>query len=436
MFKIDKYTLASGQKLNEAEVEIMTLMNEKFTHVLIGSKNKIAFIKPCAMHGSNYIFLSIDEFINFTSDYPMIAKNNAGRAWTKWPGKNKKLDGVGFFPVQEKCPPHFFNTFIKPSVEPIEGDCSIYLSHVKNVICGGDDIAFNYLIRYFAHTVQKPEDKPSVAIIMKSVEGTGKGTMMIPLLDIFGAQGVHLNGDRHITGQFNGVIANKLLIFADEVNLTSRATADKLKSFISESTVQMEQKGLEAISIPNYARVVFASNRQHVIAAGTKERRYLVLEPNPKYAQDTEYFLKLRNWINNNGASKLLNHLLNTDITNFNPFKAPTTKALIEQKLQSLTLAQQFIFERLLRNDGFSMNARIGVTKIIDEYNHWCESKNISFKLGSARSQIGKLMAEISGQSLGRSDRGEGKYFELPDINVMRQNFAEILNENASDIFE
>ncbi|MEW6999115.1 primase-helicase family protein [Colwelliaceae bacterium BS250] len=436
MYKINVNSLANGKELNDDEVKLLSDMNNNFTHVLYASKSKITCVKPCRMHGESHIFLSVEEFANYTSDYLTIAGSNAGRAWFKWPGKNKKLDGVGFYPHEIKCPNNVFNTYIKPKIVPIQGDCSIYLNHLHKVICAGDSVAYEYLIKYIAHIIQKPHEKPSVAVVMKSVEGTGKGTMMNPLLKIFGAQGIHLNGDRHITGQFNGAVANKLLIFADEVNLTSTATADKLKSFISESTVQMEKKGLEAVAIPNYARVFFASNRHHVIAAGVKERRYLVLEPCPKLAQHKEYFEKLYSWIDSQGDAKLFHYFSNLNIEDFNPFCAPSTKALIDQKLQSLSFSHQFIYDNLLDKTGFAKEARIQATKLIERYLFWCENKNISIRPGSARSQIGKLMTQIVGSSIGRSDRGDGKYYELLDVEEMRENFAHLLNLQSQDIFE
>jgi putative DNA primase/helicase len=435
MFEFDKKRLSNGKELDDDEVSQLMAMNKLYTHVLFGSKNKIVCLKSSETYGQAHVFMAMVEFTHYTSDLPNIAGRNAGNAWTKWPGKNKKLDGVGFYPNENECPLGFFNTYIKPNVHAIEGDCSAYLEHLRDVICDQDLKAYEYLIQYFAHIVQKPQQKPNVAIVMKSVEGAGKGTMMKPLLQIFGAQGIHLNGDRHLTGQFNGVVANKLLIFADEVNLTSATTADKLKAFISESTVQMEKKGLEAIEIPNYARVIFASNRSHVIAAGTKERRYLVLEPSPIKAQDSQHFNALHQWIENGGASRLLRYLLDIDLETFNPFKAPSTTALIDQKLQSLSNAHQYIFEQLINHTGFATTARISATELLNEYQFWCDAKNISTKPAASRSQIGKLLTAIAGPSCGRSDRKEGKFYELPGIQIMREKFAELLNLEARDIF-
>ncbi|MFI3135943.1 MAG: hypothetical protein QX197_04120, partial [Methylococcaceae bacterium] len=59
------------------------------------------------------------------------------------------------------------------------------------------------------------------AIVLKSVEGTGKGAMVEPLLMILGTHGNKTNGSYSLAGRFNGIVANRLLIFADEVDLTA-----------------------------------------------------------------------------------------------------------------------------------------------------------------------------------------------------------------------
>ncbi|MFW8303966.1 primase-helicase family protein, partial [Klebsiella pneumoniae] len=68
----------------------------------------------------------------------------------------------------------------------------------------------DYLLQWMAHLIQRPEEKPSVAVVMKSVEGTGKNTLVRPLLQILGPYAAQINGIRHLTGRFNSTLANKL----------------------------------------------------------------------------------------------------------------------------------------------------------------------------------------------------------------------------------
>ncbi|HFL4350909.1 TPA: primase-helicase family protein, partial [Escherichia coli] len=118
--------------------------------------------------------------------------------------------------------------------------------------------------QWMAHIIQKPDEKPSVAIVMKSVPGTGKGTTVKPLLQILGQYAAHINGAGHISGRFNSILANKLLVFADEVTIHKPSEADRLKAIISEPTFNLERKGIDAEPMPNFARLIFASNSTQV----------------------------------------------------------------------------------------------------------------------------------------------------------------------------
>ena len=56
-----------------------------------------------------------------------------------------------------------------------------------DILCSGDEELYGYLMKYIAHALQKPEEKPKVMLIFKSIEeGTGKGTFGELLQLIFG----------------------------------------------------------------------------------------------------------------------------------------------------------------------------------------------------------------------------------------------------------
>jgi putative DNA primase/helicase len=205
----------------------------------------------CQVQGQVFTFESPAEFKKKFLHEKKISGKNRGQAWLEWPGKNIKLGGTGFFPDTKKCPPDALNFFRGLQVKPMAGDVKPYLDHLKHVICAGHEPSFHYLIGWMAHLFQKPDIKPSVAVVLKSVEGTGKGTMAEPLLRILGAHGNKTNGAYAIAGRFNGTVANRLMIFADEVDLTDKHVADRLKGIVSETTVNMERKGLEIEPLPN-----------------------------------------------------------------------------------------------------------------------------------------------------------------------------------------
>ncbi|MGK0235713.1 MAG: hypothetical protein ACI9EK_002253 [Psychroserpens sp.] len=424
----------NNRPLSKNNLATLVNLNKIYTHVTVGGKHKVASQKPCPVDGKS---LHLESLLEFKSNFlheTKINRLNVGNAWLSWPGKVFKSDGISFYPQKSLCPKSIYNLFEGFPLTKKEGDVSPFLYHINEVICNGDRVAGQFVIDFFAHMIQKPNEKPSVAIVMKSVQGAGKGTMIEPILQILGPYGVQVNGAYQLTGRFNSVVANKLLVFADEVDLTDVRTADKLKGLISEPRLSLERKGIDPIQVPNFCRFIFASNHESVIKAGNRERRYLVLEPSSKYAQNTAYFNQLRQWINANGACYLFDYLLNVDITNFDPRKAPVTKALLEEKLANLSPYQQFIMSELIQGKPFNGVCRIETHAMTLKCEHWLEANNYNESVPKIRSAIGKLLSRMGIGSIGRS--GRDAYYELPETAIFRESFSMLLGHTADEIFD
>ena len=423
--------LPDGTVLESSDIRVLQKLNETYVHTVLGSKNIIIGQRHCQVQGSMLTFEPLQEFKKKFLHEPRVTTNkkNQGQVWLEWPGKKFMPNGAGFYPDQKKCPPGTFNLFRGYQVSPIGGDCSPYLNHLKNIICAGDKTAFAYLIGWLAHLFQKPDVKPSIAVVLKSSEGTGKGTMADPILKILGYHGNKTNGAYAIASRFNSTLANKLFIFADEVDLTDKHVADRLKGIISETTVNLERKGLEIEPLPNYCRLMFASNHAQVLNAGIRERRYLVLEPSDEKIQDPDYFDSLWAWINaKDSPAKLLNYLLHVDISGFDPYRCPQTKALITEKLSNLCDINRFLYNEIIRDEPFEGVSSIKASDLVDKFVSWSIDEGHRISLASARSQVGKIMVKLHIEVKGRSDRGCGKFYEIPNRDVLVQEFASFLN--------
>ncbi|NMP15168.1 DUF5906 domain-containing protein [Thalassotalea sp. Y01] len=427
------YGFINNKPLMKQDSLRLQSLNEKYCHVSVGGKHKVVSKKVCPVDGESLYFENLAEFKSNFLHEPKMMGLNLGDAWLTWEHKKFKPGGISFYPNPNKCPMDVYNVFGGFIVEPVQGDVEPFLNHVQNIICNGDKLAYDYVIGFFAHLVQKPDEKPSVAIVLKSIEGTGKGTLVEPIMRILGNVAAQVNGAYQLTGRFNSVVANKLLIFADEVELTDKRSADKLKGLISEPRISLEKKGLDVIQIPNYCRFIFASNHHKVLNAGSRERRYLVLEPSSTNAQNKDYFSKLWGWINNGGAQYLFHYLLNYDLSGFDPRRAPITKALLEEKLANLSPIQEFIYNELLSEKPFNGQVRIETVSLTEQCQYWLERNNYTFSAPQVRSALGKLMNTLEVVAIGKS--GRGAYYELPDKEDFQRRFAVLLGHEASEIF-
>jgi putative DNA primase/helicase len=427
--------IVDGRTLTSKELKVLTDMNQHYSHTVISGKHRIMTYKPCPVDGVRMSLESIHDFYNNFAHRPKIANKNQGKAWFEWVGKKFDFNGVGYYPNTDDLPKNVFNTFHGYGCKPIAGDVSVILKHIYEVLCAGDQIAATYFIQWLAHIFQKPAEKPTVAVLMKSAEGVGKGRLNDLLKIMLGSNAEQVNGIYQLTGRFNAIIARRLLIIGDEVDMTTKAAFDRAKGIISEPRISLELKGVDPESIPNLARFIFTGNHDQIISAGTRERRFLVLEPSAHVLDDQSYFEELSKHINVKGASAFLDYLLNIELTDFNPFKAPATKGLIDEKLINLKPALAYFHTELCKSKPFNGAVRIAAPNLISNYYNWASDRQLEVSEPSARSQMGKAMQTLKIDPQGRSDRGDGKYYQLPEIKDFRERFAKHLGHESHEIF-
>ncbi len=277
------------------------------------------------------------------------------KPYTKvWLGSQRKraaLNGTEFDPKKDPLSINneVFNIYqgfgIKPEHSQ-ERDISPWLELVT-VICNNDKTKIDYLINWFAHAIQKPEEKPGVAIVMRSGQGYGKGSLMKPFASIFGAHYMHSTNSKDISSNFNAVLENKLMVFFDEAFAGTNQATDILKGLITESKLRIERKGFDTYFIDNYIRIVMASNRENIIRFEKDERRYLYIDVPEDNKLTLEKFDEYYSWERNGGAGNLFGYLNGLNIENFNPRVAPKTNELDTAKMYSFSGSEQIIFHIL-----------------------------------------------------------------------------------------
>ena len=75
-----------------------------------------------------------------------------------------------------------------------------------NSICDGNKALYQYLIRFLAHMVQRPEEKPGVMIIFLGRQGTGKGMFFQLLSKLWPRTTLVVSDIAQVVGQFNAAL--------------------------------------------------------------------------------------------------------------------------------------------------------------------------------------------------------------------------------------
>lgn len=283
--------------------------------------------------------------------------------WVSHANANRYERGVVFDPLGRVCG-GALNLFTGWGVEPQDlpeqhSAVDFYLEFVFDVICARREEVFNYVMSYFAHMVQKPNEIPKTAILMKSIQGIGKGAFMSPMLRMIGgAHSKHLHSVEEITGQFNEGVANNVLIFADEFYASTDAVLNTLKMVITESSNRVNGKHKVPYSVRNYNRLVCATNESNALRLKPDDRRWFYIEPSSHRKGDTEFFNTLFGYVNDpDFAGCLMDWLLRYDIDNWVSTDIPQVKELVAKKAQGKNIELQW-FEQVVRDKSFS---RIGI---------------------------------------------------------------------------
>jgi len=145
-------------------------------------------------------------------------------AWEESP-KRREYTGIGFYPLGQEPLGHY-NMWKGFAVEPNpDSSCTLFLDHLRYVVCNEDEAAYEYLLNWMAYNVQHPLEMPQVAIALKGKQGVGKSLPIEYYGWIFG-EGRHflaVTNPKHLLGDFNAHQKNALLIFADELFWSARS---------------------------------------------------------------------------------------------------------------------------------------------------------------------------------------------------------------------
>lgn len=328
-----------------------------------------------------------------------------GKYWLLHP-KRRQFDYMRFMPQGDRK--GVYNLWRGFSVEPKPGNCSLYLSHLEENVCGGDKKHFEYLIKWMARAVQNPASPGEVAVVMRGGKGVGKSIVCKIFGRLFGRHFLHVANPSHLVGNFNAHLRDVICLFADEAFFAGDKRHESvLKMLVTEDSIPIEQKGVDVETYPNYVHLMMAANDPHVIRASGDERRYYVLEVLENKKQNKEYFGNMMKQMENDGYEALLFHLQNIDLTDFQVRDVPQTDALQEQKLLSMNIEEEWWYRklqngRLLDTDG-KWNQEIQCDSMTNDFTNYAEKWKVNRR--GNETHLGRFLARVCSHSTKQQKR-------------------------------
>lgn len=355
----------------------------------------------------------------------------------------RQFDTIVFCPAREVK--GAYNLWKGYAVPAKPGDCSLYLTHILENVCSGDEVLYRYVLGWMARAVQQPGSPGEVALVLRGGRGTGKSVFARQFGMLFGRHFLHISNPSHLVGNFNSHLRDCIALFSDESFFAGdKRHASILKTLITEDTLQIEAKGVDVETAPNYVHLIMASNDFHVIPAGGDERRFLVLEVGHGRQRDTDFFKAMAKQMDDGGREALLHFLLTYDLSEFNVRLVPETEALRDQKHLSLSTEEEWWMNKLqdglvLRN-GEAWQTEVLKDDLVQDYINYTQRFNV-LRRGNATT-LGKFLKRVcpkldsiqrlthieepTGDGFVRKLQRRRYHWMLPTLEVARQRWEEL----------
>lgn len=451
----EKYALRQIERAKEEVIsKDLRMLNERYAVIgNMGGKCRIVeevtdhSVKPARRRitkqsfddfRNRYCHLWVDTGLTDKGGNPVMKP--MGKWWIEHPLR-RQYDSIVFAPGMEI--PDAYNLwrgFNYPSVPGNKHES--FLAHILDNLCDGNREHFDYLIRWMARVVQSPAESGEVAIVFRGRMGTGKGLFAKWFGRLWGRHYLQVSNAIHLVGQFTAHLRDVVVLFADEAFYAGdKKHASVLKSIITEETIMMEAKGIDAEPWPNFLHIIMATNEHWAIPAGHDERRFLVLDVNPAKMQDVSYFGRIDRDLEDGGYQSLLHHLSTMDLSDYQVRHVPKTKALQEQKQMSMSSEEEWwlakLMDGVIHPDLLSWEGEVRTALLHADYIDY--ARDVGVNRRATATALGRFFRRVVPDGLletfqkhvtytddkGREAKRRARFYKFPDLATCRRHWDE-----------
>jgi hypothetical protein len=247
----------------------------------------------------------------------------------------------------------------------------LFLTHISNVLV--DEREQRILIDWLAYVVQNAGKRINWAILLQGAQGTGKSYFAKVLEWVLGSNAKSLDPSA-LGERFTGWAHGSLVNIVEEIRIKGDdkwRIMDRLKPFITNSMIQIEEKGRDHRTVPNFTNYLLLTNYKDALPITNDDRRFCVMYGRIQNESDLfdyfggrdeagEYFENLFHESEQHaGAIKtfILNHTISED---FKPSgRAPDTVSRRLMIQASVSPEQSLVEDLINKHDCAVVNGRI-----------------------------------------------------------------------------
>ena len=430
-----------SQTEEQAKLHPFWKLNGHFAFVFAGGTGNILWETTDRKDDYAFHLMSKQSFLDMQSNNKMQIADKlkpVAPMWLEWP-ERRSFDGMVFEPGLE-AGARWFNMWrgfaVKPADTPDHPMVERWKEHLFENICGHEKVLADWLTCWFAHLVQKPYEKPLVAVVFRGGKGTGKNALVERVSRLLGGHAMTTSRRRYLVGNFTSHLQRCLLFVLDEAFWSGDKEAEGVvKDLVTGTEHLIELKGKESFTVRNLTRVVVIGNEEWLVPASEDERRWAVFEVGDGRKQDRKYFEEMRLGLDEQGGSSyLLRYLMDYKITQ-DVNLAPNTVGLTSQKISSLEPVPQWWYDTLSAGTiaggdwGGEWPDAIPSNRLREALRRWSGNRNIKGRLPNDVG-FGKILRhmapsfekkKIGGARLAEGDTSYA-YFKAP-LETLRKEF-------------
>ncbi len=424
-------------------------LNESFAFVFAGGTGNILWETKNFEGDYEFHLMSKQSFFDMQAANKLTIgdkKKSTAQLWMESPDR-RSYNGVVFEPGIE-VDKKWFNMWrgfaVKSADSPDHPMVNRWQEHLFENICGRDKAVADWLTCWFAHLIQKPYEKPLVAVVLRGGKGVGKNACIERISKLLGGHAMTTARRRYLVSNFTRHLQYSLLFVLDEAFWSGDKEAEGVvKDLVTGVKHQIEPKGKESYTVRNLTRVVVLGNEEWLVPATSDERRWAVFEVGSGRQQDRKYFEEMRRGLDEQGGNAhLLRYLMDYKITQ-DVNAAPNTEGLTSQKISSLEPVPQWWYDSLSAGMiaggdwGGEWPETIPSNRLRDALRRWVGNRNIKGRLPNDVN-FGKVLHQMAPsfekKKLG-SRQADGDtsyaYFRQP-LDVLRQEFEKYIGGSIS----
>ena len=259
---------------------------------------------------------------------PIASANGKAVAASDWLDRNRPVEQMAWAPGLPKVIPdrlisdggwilrpgmNCFNLYRPPTIKRGDAhDVGRWLDHVHAVF--GDDAS--HIVSWFAHRVQRPEEKINHALVLGGKQGIGKDTLLEPVKRAIGPWNFSEVSPKHMLGRFNGFARSVILRVSEARDLGDVdrfAFYDHMKIYTAAppDVICVDEKNVREYSVLNCCGVIITTNHKTdgIYLPADDRRHFVAWSDVTKEAFPPDYWNELWRWYESGGYGHVAAYL-------------------------------------------------------------------------------------------------------------------------------